>query len=55
MFTTNEALQHFSEQELVNLTLAIVSINGWNHLAISFRPDVGAYQPETNAAMAKKA
>jgi alkylhydroperoxidase family enzyme len=26
--------QHFSEQELVNLTLAVVAINGWNRLAI---------------------
>ena len=27
----------FSEEELVNLTLAIVTINGWNRLAITFR------------------
>lgn len=37
--------QHFSEAELVNLTLAIIAINGWNRLAISFRTEVGAYQP----------
>ena len=37
--------QHFSEAELVNLTLAIIAINGWNRLAISFRAEVGAYQP----------
>src|SRR5271170_7631004 len=29
--------QFFSEEELVNLTLAIVAINGWNRLAIAFR------------------
>ncbi len=51
----NEARQHFSEEELVNLTLAIVAINGWNRVAIGFRADVGAYQPGANAAMAKKA
>ena len=39
-----EARQHFSEQELVDLTLAIVVINGWNRLAISFRSQPGAYQ-----------
>jgi len=32
-----EARRHFSEPELVNLTLAIVTINGWNRIAIGFR------------------
>ena len=27
----------FSEQELVDLTMAIVAINGWNRLMVSFR------------------
>ena len=31
------ARQQFSDEELVYLTLAIISINGWNRLAISFR------------------
>ena len=35
----------FSETELVNLTLAIIAINGWNRLAISFRTVPGTYQP----------
>ncbi len=35
----------FSEEELVNLTLAVVTINGWNRLAISFRSIPGSYQP----------
>jgi len=39
--------QHFSEEELVNLTLAIVAINGWNRLAISFRSVPGSYQPKS--------
>jgi len=43
---TYEAVrQHFSEKELVDLTLAIVTINGWNRLAISFRAVPGSYQP----------
>jgi len=37
--------QRFSEEELVNLTLAIVTINGWNRLMVSFRAVPGDYQP----------
>ncbi|HVN04536.1 MAG TPA: carboxymuconolactone decarboxylase family protein [Bryobacteraceae bacterium] len=37
--------QHFSEAEIVNLSLAVVAINGWNRLAISFRSVPGSYQP----------
>jgi AhpD family alkylhydroperoxidase len=40
-----EAQQRFSEEELVNLTLAVVTINGWNRLAIAFRAVPGEYQP----------
>jgi len=40
-----EARKHFSEEELVNLTMAIVTINGWNRLSIAFRAVPGAYQP----------
>jgi AhpD family alkylhydroperoxidase len=36
--------QHFTEKELVDLTLAIVAINGWNRLAIAFRKVPGTYQ-----------
>jgi AhpD family alkylhydroperoxidase len=38
------ARQQFTEKELVDLTLAIVAINGWNRLAISFRTLPGTYQ-----------
>ncbi len=31
------AKTEFSDAELVNLTLAIISINGWNRFAVSFR------------------
>ncbi|MHB1333325.1 MAG: carboxymuconolactone decarboxylase family protein [Sulfuriferula sp.] len=40
-----ETLRSFSEKELIDLTLALVVINGWNRLAISFRTPVGSYQP----------
>ncbi len=36
--------EHFSEEELVNLSLAIVAINGWNRLCISFRVLPGTYK-----------
>ncbi len=35
----------FSEKELIDLTLAIVTINGWNRLAIACRTLPGIYQP----------
>jgi AhpD family alkylhydroperoxidase len=41
--------QHFDETELVALTFAVVVINGWNRLAVSFRGEVGTYQPQTAA------
>jgi alkylhydroperoxidase family enzyme len=40
-----EAHQHFSDEELANLTIAIIAINGWNRLAIGFRAVPGEYQP----------
>ncbi|HUZ45204.1 MAG TPA: carboxymuconolactone decarboxylase family protein [Terriglobia bacterium] len=39
------AREHFSEKELIDLTMAVVAINGWNRLAISFRAVPGTYQP----------
>jgi AhpD family alkylhydroperoxidase len=37
------AKKSFSQEELVNLTLAIITINGWNRLAITFRSVPGEY------------
>jgi AhpD family alkylhydroperoxidase len=39
-----EVRQYFNETELANLTFALVAINGWNRLAISFRTEPGTYQ-----------
>ena len=36
--------KQFSEAELANLSLAVVSINGWNRLVISTRQVPGGYQ-----------
>ncbi|MHB1795197.1 MAG: carboxymuconolactone decarboxylase family protein [Acidobacteriaceae bacterium] len=40
-----ELSKNFSEEEQVNLTLAITTINAWNRLAIAFRVVPGSYQP----------
>ncbi len=40
------ARKQFKEKELVDLTLAIVAINGWNRLAVAFRTVPGSYKPE---------
>ena len=40
-----EARAHFGEKELVDLSLAVVAINGWNRLSVAFRTEAGTYQP----------
>jgi AhpD family alkylhydroperoxidase len=40
-----EAHRHFNDEELANLALAVVAINGWNRLNIAFRTVPGIYQP----------
>ena len=37
--------RQFSEQEVVDLTLAVTTINAWNRIAIGFRSEPGKYQP----------
>lgn len=40
-----EARKQFGEKELVDLTLAVIAINGWNRLSVAFRKTAGTYQP----------
>ncbi len=47
-----ETRRHFSEKELVDLTMAVIVINGWNRLAVPFRTPVGSYEPGRVAAPA---
>ena len=42
--------KHFTQDELVNLTLAVATINVWNRLSIAFRTVPGAYQPAVATA-----
>lgn len=41
----DEVKSQFSDQEIVNLTMAIITINGWNRLAIANRTVPGTYEP----------
>ncbi|HET9567785.1 MAG TPA: carboxymuconolactone decarboxylase family protein [Vicinamibacterales bacterium] len=43
--------RQFSEEELVELTFAVIVINSWNRLNVSFRPLVGDYQPKAVVAV----
>jgi AhpD family alkylhydroperoxidase len=40
----NSACEYLGEKEMVDLTLAVIAINGWNRLAISFQAVPGSYQ-----------
>ena len=48
-----EVRKQFSEEGLIDLTLAVASINSWNRLNIAFRTTAGSYQPGQWAAAAK--
>ena len=41
----NQALEQFSEEELIDLTLAVTTINTYNRINIAFRTTAGGYQP----------
>jgi len=45
----DEVRKQFSDKELVDLSLAIIAINGWNRLAIPFRSEPGHYEPRDHA------
>ncbi len=44
-----EARRHFGEKDLVDLTLALVAINGWNRLAVPFQAQAGTYRPRAKS------
>jgi len=39
-----EAIQYFSEEELIDLTMVVAAINTWNQLNISFPKTAGTYK-----------
>ena len=40
---------HFTDAELANLTLIIVTINGWNRFGVAFRSEPGHYTPKASS------
>ena len=40
--------KHFDDGELVTLSMAIVTINAWNRLALGFRIVPGTYEPKAH-------
>jgi AhpD family alkylhydroperoxidase len=49
-----QARTQFSEEELIDLTLAVTTINAWNRISIAFRVESGTYQPPSLAAHSTK-
>lgn len=47
------ARKQFDEKGLVDLTMAVIAINGWNRLAVSFRAVPGTYQPSSRGGQSK--
>jgi AhpD family alkylhydroperoxidase len=41
--------REFTDKELVDLTMAVIAINGWNRLAIGFAVEPGSYRPPSHA------
>ncbi len=44
----DQARQHFEEDALVDLTLLVATINGWNRINIAARTVGGGYKPATH-------
>lgn len=40
-----EVSSHFTEREVVDLTMAVIAINAWNRVSVGFRREPGSYQP----------
>jgi AhpD family alkylhydroperoxidase len=40
----NEVRQQFTEEEIVDLTMEVISINAWNRINVAFRTPAGDYQ-----------
>jgi len=45
----SETYQQFSEEEMIDLTMAVITINSFNRINIAFRVKAGDYQPGMHA------
>ena|SRR6266487_1326092 len=48
-----EARKQFSEEELIDLTLGVITINCYNRINIAFRITAGTYEPGQHAVQTK--
>ena len=46
-----ETLRQFSEEELVDLTMAVIAINSYNRINVAFHTPAGDYVPGQHAAL----
>lgn len=46
-----QARQHFNEKELVDLTLAVIAINGTTRISATFQAPAGAYRRDSPVAL----
>lgn len=46
-----EAKQYFSDEELIDLTVAVIGVSSFNRLNVAFRMEAGNYQPGEHAAV----
>jgi alkylhydroperoxidase family enzyme len=47
------ARKQFSEEELIDLTMAVIGVNSYNRINIAFRITAGTYQPGQYAVLTK--
>ena len=48
-----EARKQFTEEELIDITMAVVGVNSYNRINIAFRIKAGTYKPGEHAVLAK--
>jgi AhpD family alkylhydroperoxidase len=51
--THEEARKQFSDEELIDLTLAVIAINSYNRINIAFRTPAGSYRVGQHAVQAE--
>ncbi len=49
-----DTIKQFSEEEMIDLTVAVTTINAWNRLNIAFRTEAGTYRTPSLTAHAAR-
>ncbi len=47
----DEVRKHFSDVEIVNLSMAVATINAWNRISVSLRAVPGTYEPRPHPSV----